>query len=153
MSLFDFFRAKKPEAEGGSAPPVAKPKPYIRVWETRVPVGFQLPEGETVKEGFPITIEAGVRWHPEWDQPQVTVNVFRHYPLGDCLVWAGKEALAFAPLLSPETAWLAEWHGKALDSGDGEEQAMLRIMLNTLGVAAPTAKQPLSAFYNRNHAN
>jgi hypothetical protein len=151
MSLFDMFKRAKPEA--APPPAVAKPKPHIRVWETRVPAGFRLPEGEEVKDGFPITIEAGIRWHPEWDEPRVTVNVFRYYPLGDCLVWAGEEALAFAPFLSPETAWLATWHGKALDSGDSEDQAMLRVMLNALGVAPPAAKQPLPAFYSRNHAN
>jgi hypothetical protein len=151
MSLFDMFR-RKPKEEAPEA--VAKPKTTLRVWETVVPAGFVLPEGKTVKDAFPITIEAGIRWHPEWEEPRVTVNVIRYLPMGDSLMWSGDKALTYQSLLDADVVALATYHGEAVEV-DGTEARNNRVatLLSRLNVEAPVWPQPLSAFYTRKYAD
>ena len=129
-------------------PPAEKGPKHVR-FDIDVPVGFALPEGEKVKNAFRIAVIAGVRWHPEWPRPRITVNAYRFYPMGDCLCWAGT-ALAdcFGPLLPADVRLLAErHHGEPyVATGGSEKDAVARTMLKSLGIVAPAEKEKLTDF-------
>jgi hypothetical protein len=130
-----FWKRPKPEA----APVVTGPKPHIKTWEVRVPAGHVMPLGEVIGEGFKVIVEAGVRWHPEWAEPRITVNVWRFFSHGDCVGWSGKEALSFKSLLPAEVAALVPFHGQC--------QSVENIpALNSLGVEAPPKPQTYAEF-------
>lgn len=153
MNLFNklagHFKAQNREAKAkeGIVPTVvvAKPegpKPYIVQHKVKVPVGYVLPLGEVVKEQFWLTIEAGVRWHPEWEQPRVTVNAWRVFRMGDALGWSGDSVLSFKSLLPAEVIGLVEFHGQKIsDLGDYGREAVEKA-----GLEVPKVQQPLSTF-------
>lgn len=127
--------------------PKPKAKPFVQRFKVTVPAGHVMPLGEVIKQPFSITIEAGVRWHPEWEGPQVTVNAYRFFHHGDALCWAGPKVLAFKPLLPEAVVALATYHGEALViEGTGERNERVRILLERMGVEPPAEKQKLSDF-------
>lgn len=150
MNLFKFLKRDKPVVATEAAPvEVAKPETpaapvHTRRWQIKVPVGYVFPESEIpITQPFDITVEAGIRWHPEWQRPRVTVNVWRFFPAGDAVGWAGGAAVrSFGPLLPAEVKELAEFHGQFLsDLGDYGREA-----LEKLKVEAPKVQQLLSTF-------
>ena len=102
-------------------------RPTLLRLPVHVPVGFELPEGMVVTQAFDLTVEAGVRWHPEWGEPRVTINAFRFFPHGDCLCWSGNNVVGFP--LPEEALALMPFHGQALndDSRKAVERAGLDI--------------------------
>lgn len=106
----------------------------------RVPVGHVLPLGDTVTEAFTVTVEAGARWHPDWDGPRIAVTATMFMAGGDAFVWSGDRAMAF-PLPEPIMG-LAALHGQPLTD---ENNAIIEGM----GLAAPKAPEGLGAFVLR----
>lgn len=142
MNLFKFLKRDKPKAEAPTPVPEG-PKPATRRWDLTVPAGHVMPLGEPITQPFKITVEAGVRWHPEWEEPRITVNVWRFFPMGDAVGWAGPKALAFQTLFpEAEVINLAHYHGKTLAEGGHVVEESLR----RLGVEAPKVQQLLSDF-------
>ena len=117
-------------------------RPIKRV-EIRVPAGYELPFGTKVERAFTLIVEAGVRWHPDWDEPRVTVNGWRFFPLGDALCLAGEELVnEFGDLLPEEIKTLAAFHGKQMSHlGDYGREAV-----ETVRLVPPTEKQALASF-------
>ena len=115
-------------------------KPTLLRLPIRVPPGYELPEGETVIDGFDITVEAGVRWHPEWTEPRITVNAFRFFSHGDCLCWSG-EFVNGLPV-PKEIEALAPFHGQPL----AEES---RAMIDAMGLDIPSKQEGYGAFIAR----
>jgi len=155
MNLFNKlasrFKAQNREAkaaEGIVPTVVVKPKgppPYIVVAKTKVPAGFHLPLGETVKDQFWLTLEAGVRWHPEWEAPRITVNGWHVFQMGDAIGWSGTKVLMFQRLLDPDVVALTQFHGQTVTP---ESQKLL----DRMGLVIPKVQQPLSTFNSfRNH--
>lgn len=148
MNLFNKlagrFRAQNREAKAaeGIAPTVVKPKgppPYIVQDRIKVPVGYVLPLGEAIKEQFWLVMEAGVRWHPEWEEPRITVNLWRMFPLGDALGWTGSKVLEFKRLLPADVVALTEFHGQTVTP---ESQKLL----DRMGLEVPKVQQTLATF-------
>lgn len=160
--MFPKFLRRKPEAPvevaEGETPPAelllteVAPKPAkttnLMRFKITVPVGHVLPEGETVKTAFPMTIEVGVRWHPEWAGPQITVTGFRFFPQGDCLCWSGQSLTdAFGLLLPADVAMLVPYHGQPYPAeGKDEDALMARVAIKSMGITPPTAKEKLADF-------
>lgn len=116
------------------------PPPYLKSLVVAVPLGHVLPLGEKVTQPFNLIVEAGVRWHPEWEEARTTVNLYRILPQGDALGWSGDAALAsFKTLLDADVVALAEYHGQPLTSRSRE-------LLAKMGLTAPKAKQTYSSF-------
>jgi hypothetical protein len=152
MNLFknlrERFKAQNREAkavEQGNAveaKPEAKPKgppPFVKHGITDVPLGYVLPLGEVIGQPFCLTFEAGVRWHPDWAEPRITVNLWRIMPLGDALGWSGLKVLTFKSLLDADVAALAQFHGQTVTPES-------RALLDKMGLTIPVAQQPYSAF-------
>jgi hypothetical protein len=120
-----------------------RPRQSIIRLPVTVPVGHKLPLGGEVGQAFNLTVEAAIRWHPDWDEPRVTVNGWRFFYHGDAAGWAGdKLVAAFGSLLPPEVLALASFHGVDMHHlGDYGREAVNRLCL-----AAPKAKQAQSEF-------
>jgi hypothetical protein len=142
-NLAERFKAHSPERKATEAAVPKGPPPYIKSFVAKVPEGHKLALGDVVGDPFHIIVEAGVRWHPEWEEPRVTVNVWRILPKGDALGWSGKEALAsFRTLLPADVVALAEFHGVKLSHlGDYGREAM-----DNAGVTPPKVQQTYSSF-------
>lgn len=155
MNLFKFLKRDKPAvATEGPPAEVAKPKApaapvHVKTWEIKVPVGYVFADSEVaITQPFTITVEAGVRWHPEWKEPRVTVNVWRFFPMGDAVGWAGPSAVrAFESLLPAEVVALATYHGETVMI-EGTEARNRRVseVMERLGVVPPKVRQLLSTF-------
>lgn len=128
--------------------PVAKALSHFTRFKITVPAGHLLPEGTPVKDRFPITVEVGVRWHPEWDGPRVCVNAYRFFPHGDCLCWAGQTVIdAYGVLLPPDVGLLATYHGQPYPAEGGDEDSLIvRVAIKSMGITPPTEKEKLAAF-------
>ena len=120
------------------APVIAKAPPPNRLSvSVLVPAGHALPLGETVKDHFSLTVEAGVRWHPDWEAPRIAVTAARFLPMGDALCWSGPAALAW-PLPEPIKA-LALLHGQPLtDEG--------LALVADMGLSVPGQREKIGAF-------
>jgi hypothetical protein len=151
VNLAKRFKAQNLEAKAKESimPTTVKPAkpaepaapPYIVHTVVPVKTGFAMPLGEVIRDPFALTVEAGVRWHPEWKEPRITVNVWRILPMGDALGWSGEKVLMFASLLDPNVVALIKFHGQPVT----EESSKL---LAKMGVAAPKVQQTLSTFYS-----
>lgn len=120
-----------------------RPRKSLSVTRVKVPAGHAFPQGEVCTVPFEIVLEAGVRWHPEWPTPQVTVNAWRELPLGDALGFAGTSVTdVFGSLISPEVTALAAFHGQTFAALAETGKASLK----ALGLDAPKKKEPLAAF-------
>jgi hypothetical protein len=142
MNLFkklgERFKLQNREAKATEAP--KGPPPFIWTGIVPVPVGYVMPLGQPITVPFQLVIEAGVRWHPEWEEPRITVNLWRILPLGDAIGWAGDKALeAFKTLLSADVVALAAFHGQTVTPASQR-------LLDKLGLTAPKVQQPLSTF-------
>lgn len=117
-----------------------RPRQTMRREIVRVPAGFALPLGETVKNPFNLIVETGVRWHPDWDEPRVTVNGWRAMPYGGVVGFAG-DVLSdcFGTLLDKRVAKLIMLHGAPY--APAYDKA-----LGSLGLEAPKAKQAYADF-------
>lgn len=120
-----------------------RPKQTLIRLPIRVPVGHVLPEGTAVTKAFDITVEAGLRWHPDWTEPRITVNAWRFLYQGDVLGAAGDDVEAlYGPLLPPEVRALSLFHGRpAAGAGSTAELAIKR-----LGLAVPSERQTRADF-------
>ena len=124
-------------------PAPRKPRPTVKRIQVHVPEGFVLPEGNKVTQPFNLTVEAGVRWHPDWDEPRFTVNAFRFLPMGDALCWSGDSLLAaFGGLLPTEFVTIGATHGMATSIDDGS----MSKLLDGMGLDVPTERQPWASF-------
>lgn len=128
----------------------AKPKAEKRVerFEIRVPAGHVLPKGNKVTASFPLVVEVGVRWHPDWDGPRITANGYQFFPHGDCLVWSGdKLAENFGSLLPADVNMLVPYHGQPYPA-DGKSEADLtaRVAIKSMGVTPPTEAEKIADF-------
>jgi hypothetical protein len=122
-----------------------KPKlPNTLRFPASVPIGFALPEGGVVTQSFNLTIEVGVRWHPEWPEPRFTANAYRFFHHGDALCWAGDALLeSFQSLLPREAEIIALWHGKTFaEVGKDRSEEIMAFA----GVSAPTKREGYAAF-------
>jgi len=116
------------------------PPPYIKAFTVAVPLGHALPLGEKIVQPFTLVGEAGVRWHPEWKEPRITVNLWRILPAGDALGWSGDSALAsFKALLDADVVELAEYHGQTVSEASGA-------LLAKMGLFVPKVQQTYSSF-------
>lgn len=123
-------------------PAPRKARPTVKRIEVQVPVGFKLRMGGEVTQAFNLSVIAGVRWHPDWDEPRVTVNAYRFLPMGDALCWAGSDVADFSDLLPEELGDLFWLHGKPIKlMGDYGREA-----LEKLGLDFPAERQPLATF-------
>jgi hypothetical protein len=139
-NLAERFKGHTQEPKATEVAVPKGPPPYIKQFTAKVPNGHKLPLGDAVHVPFHIIVEAGVRWHPEWEQPRITVNVWRVLSLGDALGWSGKEALAsFRTLLDADTVALAEYHGQTVTEASGK-------LLAKMGLTAPKVQQTYSSF-------
>lgn len=116
-------------------------KPYVQRFKITVPAGHVMPLGESIKQPFELTVVAGVRWHPEWPEPQVTVNAYRFLSHGDALCWAGSKVLAFKSLLPEDILALVPYHGQPATEGMPQ--------LDRLGLTPPAERQPLATFIEK----
>lgn len=139
--MIGFFKRLVGKAEPPPVP-MEGTEPWMNMTTTlvRVPPGHVLPEGETVVDGFTVRVEAGVRWHPDWSEPKITVNAFRFFSHGDCLVWAGESVLGLPVPEYVET--LAPYHGQTFTT---VPEDVVRL-LASLKIRAPEKREPLSAF-------
>ena len=120
-----------------------RPRKTLDRRDITVPEGFILPEGEAVKQPFTLTVESGLRWHPDWPTPQVTVNACLALPLGDALVFSGTSLTALCGALLPqEVIDLATYHGWPIGVVGPKGKAAL----DALRLSEPKAKEPLAAF-------
>lgn len=120
-----------------------RPKQTLRRYDIKVPRGYVMPEGTAVTQSFNLIVEAGVRWHPEWSEPRVTVNGWRVMALGDALGVAGDDLeVVFGTLLPTEVRALSLYHGKPI----AEAGEIASAALGRLALTAPTAKQSLATF-------
>jgi hypothetical protein len=120
-----------------------RPRQTLRRFDVRVPSGYVMPDGSAITQGFTLIVEAGVRWHPEWSEPRVTVNGWRVMALGDALGVAGDDLeVVFGTLLPTEVRALSLYHGKTLT----EAGEIAGAALSRLAVASPSAKQALATF-------
>lgn len=108
-----------------------------------VPAGHVMPEGTPITDPFDLTVEAGIRWHPEWEGPRVTVNAYRFMPHGDAMCWSGaKLAECFGSLMPTDLTELCASHGVMVasltESGARSVAA--------LGLTPPPTFQPISTF-------
>lgn len=146
QSLRDRFKAQNQERKAEERKTVAKaemPKPYVKSFVLAVPSGHVVPEG-TIEQPFNLIGEAGVRWHPEWEEPRITVNLWRMLPQGDALGWAGAKALDFKTLLDPDVVALVPYHGQAVTPTS-------QALLDRMGLATPKVQQLLSTFNTFRH--
>ena len=144
MNLFknmaERFRAPKADEPEEPTIVVAKPKPYITKSRVKVPVGFVMPLGSKVVTPFALTVEAGARWHDTWNEPRITVNIWRILPMGDAIGCSGMDgASMYQSLLDPNVVKLAEYHGQPVTP---DSQALL----DKMGLAAPDKPQELATF-------
>ena len=150
MTLFsklaERFRTQNREAKAAETVAKKGPQPFIKRWVVQVPKGYALPLETPVENPFNLTVEAGVRWHPEWTEPRITVNLFRVFPFGDALSWSGQSALNFKALLDPSVAVLADYHGQTMGEGSEVDREIKALAIKTLGLTIPKVQQPLSAF-------
>ena len=141
MNLFkklgERFKAQNREAKASEKP--KGPPPFVTSFSAMVPQGYVMPKGEAINDPFTIVGEAGVRWHPEWEEPRITVNVWRVLTLGDAIGWSGEAALAFASLMPADVVALAPYHGQAVTPASQK-------LLTKLGLEVPKVQQPLSSF-------
>ena len=109
-----------------------------------VPEGFKLASGTVVTTGFSVTLQFGVRWHPEAAAPHVMFQAWRGLPMGDALVFAGESALQFLPLASEREACapLAKDHAASWD----DAQQATKDAVAFLGLDVPKQPEPLAAF-------
>ena len=120
-----------------------RPRKSLDRRDVNVPIGHMLPEGNEVQIPFTVAVEAGMRWHPDWPAPMVTVNAWLPLPQGDVLGWSGTSASdLLTTLLPPEVIALASYHGREVATLDDKGKAALK----ALGLAEPKAKEPLAAF-------
>lgn len=123
-------------------PAPRKPRPTIKRVEVRVPVGFKLRLGGEVTQAFNLSVEAGFRWHPDWDEPRATVNAYQFLPMGDALCWSGTDVQDFADLLPKEFEALAIYHGLS----NSKDSAAALAALERLGLDIPAERQPIATF-------
>jgi hypothetical protein len=139
-SLAERFKPQSQERKTVETEAPKGPPPYLKSFVAKVPSGHVLPLGDMVQDPFHIVVEAGVRWHPEWEGPRITVNAWRILPKGDALGWSGDTALAsFKTLLDADTAALAEYHGQTVTEASGK-------LLTKMGLTAPKVQQTYSSF-------
>lgn len=111
-----------------------------------VPAGHVMPGGEPIRDPFDLTVEAGIRWHPEWEGPRVTVNAYRFMHQGDAMGWSGaKLAECFGSLMPTDLTAICYEHGALVDRLPLPSLASLA----SLGVVSPPHQQPLSTFIAR----
>lgn len=121
-------------------PPPKKARPTMLRLPVHVPEGFVLPKGNVVTQPFDLTVEAGVRWHPEWAEPRITVNAWRFFPHGDSIGWSGDSvAEYFRALLPYAVRVLSHHHGQHLD------EAGLKAVA-ALSLDVPTKPEPRASF-------
>lgn len=125
-----------------------RPRQTIVRLPIRVPRGHELPEGHVVQDPFNVIVEAGVRWHPEWDEPRVTVNAWRFFAHGDALVAAGVDVTAlYGALLPQEVKNLAVVHGRMFVAVGGDEiDKAVRDEVAKMKLAPPRERQAISTF-------
>lgn len=120
-------------------PPPKKARPTILRLPVHVPEGFVLPKGAKVTQPFDLTVEAGVRWHPEWAEPRITVNAWRFMPLGDSIGWAGWSVMGFSELLPTEVKALLPFHGEPVTT-------IKAALVEQCGLDVPTKPEPRASF-------
>lgn len=109
-----------------------------------VPKGHVLPGGEVVKSPFNVTLQFGVRWHPEWPEARVVFQAWQALAMGGAITFTGEKALAFLNdgdrrVFGP----IAKEHGQRYAY---ETTPVSETLAMELGLDVPKQPEPLGAF-------
>lgn len=118
--------------------------PNIKTFVVAVPAGHVLPDGKVVAKPFSVTVQAGARWHPDWDAPRYSVMAYRFLPGGDAIGFTGESAKAF-----PLPAWvagMAHMHGIALVRPYGKPGLRLPLDVGAPELYAPFKRERIADF-------